>query len=214
MYLENTLNGNKFYEIVRRKNVVYMLYGKIPLISMNTGAFIKYEFDMAQSAKQFYDEKIDEKLKKNYEIKMKNTTDSMKQAYKLRKPKIGKISKKPVVKKKPSVKKQSRKKPVVKKKQSRKKLPKIVLKKGELGKYGYKDVKTLTLKKRREALDKAINEYGAQKVLKKLGLIKTYQKNKNPVLIKKLMDNMKWSRKKFDSQFKSSWKTSALFKKN
>lgn len=197
MYLENTLSGNKFYEIVRRKNIVYMLYGKIPLISMNTGAFIKYEFDMAQSAKQFYDEKIDEKLKKNYEIKMKNTTDSMKQAYKLRKPKIGKISKKPAVKK-PAV----------------KKLPKIVLKKGELGKYGYKDVKTLTLKKRREALDKAINEYGAQKVLKKLGLIKTYQKNKNPVLIKKLMDNMKWSRKKFDSQFKSSWKTSALFKKN
>jgi hypothetical protein len=191
MYLENTVNGKKFYEIVRRKTDVYIFYGKIPL-NINKGTFIKYEFEIASFAKQFFDGKTDEKIKRNYAIIVKNTTESMKRAIKLRKPKIRKPPKQTA--------------PVAKK------FPRIELKRGELGKHGYKDVKNLTIKKRHEALDKAIDDYGAQTVLKKLGLIKTYNKNKNPIFITKLRDNMKWTRKKYDSQFKSSWVKSALFK--
>jgi hypothetical protein len=89
---------------------------------------------------------------------------------------------------------------------------KIVLKKGELSKYGYSKIKTLKQGTRRKAISNAIKEYGAPKVLKKIGLIKTYQKNKNPEVSQLLMNNMKWVRKKYDKQFKSSWKISNLFK--
>ena len=53
----------------------------------------------------------------------------------------------------------------------------------------------------------------ASKILKKLGVIRTYHKNKNPKYSKIYSDNMKWTRKKYNNQFKGSWEKSALFTK-
>lgn len=86
------------------------------------------------------------------------------------------------------------------------------LKRGELGKHGYKKVKTLTNKQRHDALDSAIREYGSKKIFSKLGALRTYQKRTSPEVSKLFADNMKWIRKKYDSDFMSSWKNSALFK--
>ena len=88
----------------------------------------------------------------------------------------------------------------------------LSLKKGQLTKYGYKNVKTLGVRKRRQSLAKAINNYGAKKVFSKLGIVKTLHKNKNVDLSRKYLNNMVWIRKKFDKEFKSSYKNSALFK--
>jgi hypothetical protein len=88
----------------------------------------------------------------------------------------------------------------------------LSLKKGQLKKYGYKNVKTLGVRKRRQSLAKAINNYGAKKVFSKLGAVKTLHKNKNVDLAKKYLNNMVWLRKKFDKEFKGSYKNSALFK--
>ena len=88
----------------------------------------------------------------------------------------------------------------------------LSLKKNELKKYGYKNIKTLGIRKRRQSLAKAINNYGAKKVFRKLGIVKTLHKNKNVDLAKKYLNNMVWLRKKFDKDFKGSYKNSALFK--
>jgi hypothetical protein len=88
----------------------------------------------------------------------------------------------------------------------------LSLKKGQLTKYGYKNIKTLGIRKRRQSLAKAINNYGAKKVVSKLGVVKTLHKNKNIDLARKYLNNMVWIRKKFDKEFKSSYKNSALFK--
>ena len=86
------------------------------------------------------------------------------------------------------------------------------LKKGELTKHGYHNVKKLGVRVRRKALTSAVKEYGASKVLKKLGVLRTYHKRKAPSLAKKYYNNMKWSRKKFNNQFKGDWRKSALYK--
>ena len=86
------------------------------------------------------------------------------------------------------------------------------LKKGELSKHGYTQIKNLSKIKRHKYLNSAITEYGSSKILKKLGAVKTYQKNKSPEVSRILYDNMKWVRKKYDDDFKSSWKDSNLFK--
>ena len=88
----------------------------------------------------------------------------------------------------------------------------LSLKKGDLQKYGYKDIKTLGIRKRRQSLAKAINDYGAKKVFRKLGVIRTLHKNKNKDLSNKYSNNMVWLRKKFDKDFKGSYKHSTLFK--
>ena len=88
----------------------------------------------------------------------------------------------------------------------------LSLKKDELKKYGYKNIKTLGVRKRRQSLAKAINNYGTKKVFRKLGIVKTLHKNKNVDLAKKYLNNMVWLRKKFDKDFKGSYKNSALFK--
>ena len=85
------------------------------------------------------------------------------------------------------------------------------LKKGELSKHGYTGIKDMGVRKRHQALNSAVKEYGSPMILKKLGAIKTYQKNKSPFVSSLLHDNMKYMRKKYDNQFKSSWKTSNLF---
>ena len=85
------------------------------------------------------------------------------------------------------------------------------LKKGELSKHGYSGVKELGVRKRRKALVGAIDEYGAPTIMKKLGAIKTLLKRTSPDYSKIYMDNMKWLRKKYDNEFKGSWKKSALY---
>ena len=87
------------------------------------------------------------------------------------------------------------------------------LKKGELTKYGYHNVKKLGVRVRRKALTSAVKEYGASKVLKKLGVLRTYHKNKSPNLSIRYYDNMKWTRKKFNDQFKGDWTKSSFYKK-
>ena len=89
----------------------------------------------------------------------------------------------------------------------------LSLKKGQLKKYGYKNIKTLGVRKRRQSLAKAINNYGAKNVFRKLGAVKTLHKNKNVSLANKYLNNMVWLRKKFDKDFKGSYKKSALYKK-
>ena len=86
------------------------------------------------------------------------------------------------------------------------------LKKGELSKHGYR-CKRYGWKKTPH-FDSAVKEYGSPMILKKLGAIKTYQKNKSPQVSQLLYSNMKWLRKKYDSDFKSSWKNSSLFTKS
>jgi hypothetical protein len=111
------------------------------------------------------------------------------------------------------VKKRSPNKVKVKKSIIKKFKPMILsLKKDELKKYGYKNIKTLGIRKRRQSLAKAINNYGAKKVFSKLGAVKTLHKNKNVDLARKYLNNMVWLRKKFDKEFKGSYKNSALFK--
>ena len=87
------------------------------------------------------------------------------------------------------------------------------LKKGELTKHGYHNVKKLGVRVRRKALTSAVKEYGAPKILKKLGVLRTYHKNKSPNLSVKYYDNMKWTRKKFHDQFKGDWTKSSFYKK-
>ena len=86
------------------------------------------------------------------------------------------------------------------------------LKRGELGKHGYKKIKTLGVRKRHKALSLAIKEYGSKKIFGKLGALRTYQKRTSPEISKLFTDNMKWVRKKYDHDFTSSFKDSALFK--
>jgi hypothetical protein len=88
------------------------------------------------------------------------------------------------------------------------------LKKGELSKHGYTSIKNLGVRKRHQALNSAVKEYGSPMILKKLGAVKTYQKNKSPEVSQVLYSNMKWLRKKYDGEFKSSWKNSNLYSKS
>jgi len=98
----------------------------------------------------------------------------------------------------------------------KKKIGKVIIpplsKKHLLGKHGYKNTKTLGVRKRHKALDSAIKEYSARKVLSKIGVLKTLHKNKDPSLSEKYRDNMVWLRKKYDNEFKGNYKDSALYK--
>ena len=61
------------------------------------------------------------------------------------------------------------------------------------------------VRKRHKALNSA-KEYGSPTILKKLGAIKTYQKNKSPSF-QTLYSNMKWLRKKYDGDLNLHGKT-------
>ncbi len=70
---------------------------------------------------------------------------------------------------------------------------KIIIKnKGELIKYGYKGVKKLSRKQRRIALDKAVDEYGKLKVMRKLGAIRALHYNKDRPLSNKYYNDLKY----------------------
>jgi len=85
------------------------------------------------------------------------------------------------------------------------------LKQGELSIHGYSNVKSLSQTNRRKFLNSAIDEHGSKMVLKKLSALKTLQKRTNPEAAQIFHDNSKWLRKKYDDDFKASWKTSKLF---
>lgn len=85
------------------------------------------------------------------------------------------------------------------------------LKQGELSSHGYSNVRSLTQSNRRQFLNSAISEHGSKMVLKKLSALKTLQKRTNPEAAQIFHDNSKWLRKKYDDDFKASWKTSKLF---
>ena len=220
---------SKFYEIITQKNKVHIFYGKLVKIHQKLpyGKIEEYIFDSPKLATEYYKKKVDEKINEYSPMYIKEHTDLMWMV------KHGTVLVKDMrktPKKVNSLKKKCPKGKVLNQKtnrcildrSSKKKLSsnklvqiplkKIVLKKGELGKHGYKDIKTLKVRKRQKSLNNAITEYGAPKILKKIGLLKTFQKNKSPEVSKLLMDNMKWMRKKYDTQFKSSWKDSLLYK--
>lgn len=70
---------------------------------------------------------------------------------------------------------------------------KIIIKnKGELIKHGYKGVKKLSRKQRRIALDKAVDEYGKLKVMRKLGAIRALHYNKDRHLSDKYYSDLKY----------------------
>ena len=73
---------------------------------------------------------------------------------------------------------------------SRKVLPK--LKKGELGKYGYKDVKNLSTKKRREALEEAVRDAGYATIIRRLNAVANYTVNSDPKAHSIYRSDMKW----------------------
>jgi hypothetical protein len=83
--------------------------------------------------------------------------------------------------------------------------------KGELGKFGYYNLKTLSKIKRHASLHKAIKELGAPKILRKLGAIRTYLKYTNPHISSKFYEDQKWVRKTYDTEFKGEYRTSKLF---
>ena len=56
------------------------------------------------------------------------------------------------------------------------------LRKGELAKFGYTEVKNLTEKERRKALEKAVKQFGSLSVWRKLNAIYVYTKNTNPIV--------------------------------
>lgn len=88
------------------------------------------------------------------------------------------------------------------------------LKKGELGKHGYHHIQQLSKQKRHSSLTKAVEEYGAQKILKKLGALRVYQKNTSPKISNIFYEDQKWVRKKYDNQFQSDLKNSKLYNGN
>ena len=77
------------------------------------------------------------------------------------------------------------------KRRSRKNI--IVIKnKGDLTKYGYKNVRKLSRKKRHESLDKAVKQYGRVTVMRKLGAIRALHYNKDRPLSNKFYSDLKY----------------------
>ena len=64
----------KFYEIVQKKEKVYIHYGSIPNgpMSLPHGRFEEYVFDNIHDAGMFWEKKSDEKLNKGYELEKIN----------------------------------------------------------------------------------------------------------------------------------------------
>tara|TARA_Y100000590_G_C15016201_1_gene749514 strand:- start:226 stop:489 length:264 start_codon:yes stop_codon:yes gene_type:complete len=72
MYL---VHDTKFYEISWIKGAIYIHYGKIPDMSSQLpfGTLKKYTLENSVKRKSFYNNKINEKLKKGYKM-VKNGT--------------------------------------------------------------------------------------------------------------------------------------------
>ena len=88
------------------------------------------------------------------------------------------------------------------------------LKKGELGRYGYHGVLDLSEAQRHDALRNAVKDMGADKLVKKLGAIRTYLKNTSPKASAIFYKDQRWVRKTYAKLFKGSLKKSKLYKSN
>ena len=85
------------------------------------------------------------------------------------------------------------------------------LKKGELGQFGYHHLDKLSKTQRHSSLRLAVDKMGAQRVVRKLGAIRTYLKNTSPSISNKFYEDQKWVRKTYDSEFKGDYKKSSLY---
>ena len=95
-FYKTNANGKllgKFYEINKKKdNSVYIHYGAIPMDSfpLPIGKIEQYKFSNKDDANKFYEQKVNEKLKKKYKLQkgtgetnifkwmLKNTTPTIK----------------------------------------------------------------------------------------------------------------------------------------
>ena len=85
------------------------------------------------------------------------------------------------------------------------------IKKGELGKHGYHSVRTLSEEHRHRALRGAVKEYGAPRIVRKLGAIRTYLKNTSAKASSVFYKDQKWVRKTYSNSFKGDLKQSKLY---
>ena len=68
----------------------------------------------------------------------------------------------------------------------------VIKNKGDLTKYGYKNVRKLSRKNRRESLNKAVKQYGRVTVMRKLGAIRALHFNKDRPLSNKFYSDLKY----------------------
>jgi hypothetical protein len=68
---------------------------------------------------------------------------------------------------------------------------KILLRKGTLGKFGYDNLKTLSMKDRHDALARAIEKIGPLVVMRKVNILLVYSRN-NPEMKKIYENDKKW----------------------
>jgi hypothetical protein len=68
---------------------------------------------------------------------------------------------------------------------------------GDLSKHGYENVASLSSEKRHSALKKAVNEYGALDVMRKLVAVSTYSKRTAPASSKLFKSDASWVKKTF-----------------
>jgi hypothetical protein len=69
------------------------------------------------------------------------------------------------------------------------------LRKGELTKYGYTSAKPASM--RRRSLSRAVKQYSATSVFRKLNVLSTFNKNKSPSLASKFKSDRNWVRSKY-----------------
>lgn len=73
----------------------------------------------------------------------------------------------------------------------------IILKQGRLGKFGYKDLKNIGVRKRRQALKKAIGEYGSLSIMRKINVLMVFSR-KNKELSNLYKSDKEWIYKNYD----------------
>jgi len=66
------------------------------------------------------------------------------------------------------------------------------LRQGDLKQYGYQQIHTLTVKKRHQALAKAVIKYGSLSVWKKVNVLYVFNKHTNPELSELYDEDRKW----------------------
>ncbi len=71
------------------------------------------------------------------------------------------------------------------------------LREGDLSQYGYKDVSSLSVKNRHEALSKAVRTFGSLTVWRKLNAIYIYTRRTSPLSSTIFKADMDWIRKEF-----------------
>ncbi len=71
------------------------------------------------------------------------------------------------------------------------------LRKGELGAFGYHDVKHLPTKTRRAALRKAVDKYGALSIFRKLNAVAIYDRNTAKQASRIFLSDRNWVRRTY-----------------